>query len=65
VINKVPYGSTEEKMNIGSNKLMEKCKKSNGGSISGVCSGSIDISSSSFIRNFKDDVVGLSLYISH
>ena len=27
MVNKVPYRSTEEKMNIGSNKQMEKCKK--------------------------------------
>jgi hypothetical protein len=27
VVNKVPCRSTEEKINIDSNKLMEKCKK--------------------------------------
>ena len=63
VVNSVSYRSTEEKMNIGSNKLMEKCKKRNGSSISGVCSGSIHVSSSSIIGNCNDDVVGLSLYV--
>jgi hypothetical protein len=27
LVNKVPYRSTKEKINIGSNKLLEKCKK--------------------------------------
>jgi hypothetical protein len=63
VANRVQYRSNEEKMNIGSNKLMEHCKKRNGSSISGVSSGSIDVSSSSIIGNCNDDVVGLSLYV--
>jgi hypothetical protein len=55
-VNKVPYRSTEEKMNIGSNKLMGKCKKSNDSNISGVYSRSIDVSSSSssIIGNCND-----------
>ena len=67
VVNKVPCRSTEEKINIDSNKLMEKCKKkkSNGSSVSGVCGVSIYVSSSSVIGNCNDDVVGLSLYINN
>jgi len=59
------HGHRNLKINIGSNKLMEKFKQSNGSIISGVCGGSIDVSSSSIIGNCAEDVVGLSLCISN